>query len=288
MAKNELNELLKRIKAGKTLVITPRVEEWLVAHPEGVTAQTPELIRVLYDLAASPPSAGRGGSFHSNIAACERLQVFSFLGFPERQRYMPELQNIFNDGTWRHIRWQLMGLASGVFTHVEVTAKNGMLYSAGNEPVPYDTSVADSMRFGLRADAVNFDERFGVELKGTGNLAWVIQNGISPQHLLQIHCYFCVFPELERWVYIAEDKRSQAWREIVIERDPEIVREVANRSADLNRYIDKKELPPMLLPCKAGKGPEFDSCPYNRICADQQAWPQKKRKKLPVHRPPEG
>lgn len=287
MAKNELVDLLKRIKAGKQLVITQRIEEWLVANPQGVTVQTPELMRVLVDLVQRPPNMNRGGKFHSNRGTCERAQVFTYIGLPERQRYMPELQNIFNDGTWRHIRWQLMGLMAGVFTHVEVSAQGGKLYTAGNDPVPYDTSAADSMRLGLRADAVNFDEGFGVEIKGTGNLDWVIKNGISPQHLLQCHSYFYTFPELSRWVYVAEDKRSQKWREIVIERDPRIVREVANELADLNAYVDKKVLPPMLMPCKAKTGENYDQCPYNRICANQQAWPKKKLKKLPSHRAPE-
>lgn len=289
---NDLSNLLKRLKDPNKpkLVVTNRLEGWLAAHPEGILPPT-EMAPVVYDLLLRPPTGNRGGSFHSDRMKCERAQVFEFLGMPDAGRgYTPTLQNVFNDGTFRHIRWQLMGLMAGIFTHVEAVKKNGGMYYAGCQgvPLPAETTPVDAMRLGVRADAINLDEGFGAEIKGTRALGYIITNGISTPHLLQMHTYFFAYPELDRWVYLAEDKGSQDWREVVIERDPKLVREVANQLADLNDSVDKKKLPKILPECKEGRSAVFNACPYNKFCREAGTWATKEEIDLVVNPRPKG
>lgn len=268
-----LGRLLKHIKAGDALIITPRLDRWLMEHPEGVTPDPEALNGLLRRAGSNNDRANRFGA--SSRGTCLRAQVFSYIGWRQNRGADPVLQNIFNDGTWRHLRWQLMGLQAGLFTDIEV---------------PYSLP---QWNLKVSLDGENRNEGWGFELKGTSNMSGLVTNGISQGHLLQVHT--CMLAsELDTFVYVAEDKRSQEWREIVVRRDEKVIRQVKQELTKLNDAIDRRRLPAIQKECERGQGPIFKGCPYADRCLGQDEWPGQEgqqevvlksaRKKLPHHR----
>jgi hypothetical protein len=250
-----LSAQIKRIKANNTKIVTPRIDSWLIDHPEGIVVPDDEWWTALLHRLLSMPNADRSGRFGaSGRLRCERRQVFDFLGMPGLRAHDPVQQNLFNDGTWRHIRWQLMGLLAGVFTGVEVV-----------HALPqYNLKVS--------TDAENSDEGWGFELKGMSWMQKLLNEGISDWHNGQIHTYFLA-TGYDRFVYLAENKQSNDWVEMVITQDPKWIRTVKEELNALADSVDDQRLPPPLPACKAHKGDDWHRCPYSGDCLAQRTWP---------------
>lgn len=249
-----LKQILDRMKTQQALIITPRIDQWLIDNPQGVVVPDwlmPTAQRLLSDDSNSVRTARFGAS---SRGTCKREQVWKYLGMPTLRSVDPTLMNLFNDGTYRHIRWQLMGMLAGVFTDVEVAY----------------TLPAYNLKVSL--DAENREEGFGFELKGTSAFTKVLEEGISERHMLQIHT--CMLASgLEKWVYVAEDKRTQDWKEIVIDRDDDVMAQVKEELNALNDAIDDHKLPRPLPSCLREKGEEFQGCPFSHRCIGQDYWP---------------
>lgn len=252
-----LTRVLKSIKRGESLIITPRIDQWLVQHPEGLLLDEDGLA-VLERLVTRTASGERSGRFGASSLGtkCPRQQVYSYLGMPTTGMRDPFTQNLFNDGTWRHIRWQLMGLQAGVFTHVEW-------------PV-----AVPQLRLKTSLDALNVDEGWFFELKGDRN--WTrSMDGIPDGHNMQIHACFLA-TGWDVCVYVMEDKTTQQWKEIIVRKDKAIIQRVRKELAILNESVEHQRLPPVLQACKEKAG-YYPSCPYGPQCLAQSAvgdeWP---------------
>jgi hypothetical protein len=169
----------------------------------------------------------------------------------------PVLQNLFNDGNWRHLRWQMMGLAAGVLTHVEVPVE-----------VP-------KYRLKTSIDGVNVDEKFIFELKGQSQYTSTLDPGIPERHILQIHTMFLA-TGYDVCVYVREDKRTQDWKETIVRKDPIILRKVKKELTALNEHVEERSLPEPLPECWQKEGP-YKTCPYAAECIgwfkNGDAWP---------------
>lgn len=253
MAKNsglirmgKLGEQVRR--RGQPHIITPRLEEWLVQHDSVVldNAQAD----VLKQLVMTKPR-DRSASFSSSSRGkCPRFQVFQYLGMPVTLKIDPILANLFNDGTWRHLRWQMTLMAADIVTDVEA---------------PW-TLPERRVRGSL--DARNDEEAWGLELKGINSYGFgaVITNGVRPDHELQVGTYFVGNPELERFVVLYECKNTNQWSEIIVSRDPIIIAAVEHEIDYLNECVDNQELPPVLPECANGDSTTFKKCPYSGDC----------------------
>jgi hypothetical protein len=250
-----VSKLIRNIKAADKLILTPRLDDWLMKHPEGIIMQ-PEQTEMMMKLLSDDSNSQRSARFGaSSRGTCERAQVFSFIGMPQRRRVDPQLQNIFNDGTWRHLRWQTMLMVAGLATDVEVVYKK------------------PQWNLKVSVDAENKDEEWFLELKGHGNIGKVIHEGIPERHLLQMHTCF-IASDYEKAIYIAEDKRSQDWKEVVVHRDPVWERRAKKELNRLNDALDDERLPRVLTECLRGTGPTFHGCPYSQGCLSQDYWPK--------------
>ena len=111
-----LTKVLRAVKQSD-LIITPDLTRFLLKTPNfDVEPWIADLIR---DLLVKK-QRDRTGSFSSSAAGqCGRKQLFQYLGVDPGGMTDPQLQNIFFDGTWRHLRWQAMLLQAGILTKVE-------------------------------------------------------------------------------------------------------------------------------------------------------------------------
>jgi hypothetical protein len=251
-----LEVIIRRIKQSADLLVTPRLDRWLLDHPEGIVIKSTADKTLLARLVGDSSNAQRTARFGaSNRGTCLRQQVFRFLGMPGLISGDSALQNLFNDGTWRHIRHQMMGMMGGWFTDVEVKAE------------------LPQYNLGTSLDGENSSEGWGFELKGTSNFGRIVEYDIPHGHLLQMHTAMLARGH-ERMVYLAEDKRSQAWKEIIINRDERLIREVKDELNRATDAIEDQRLPEVLNSCKIKKGDEYQGCPFRRFCPSQKSWPK--------------
>lgn len=257
-----LVQTIRNIKKREKLLVTPGIEDWL-ASPAGALLglETEEDFALLRRLAlASKDNSKRSGRFGASArGTCQRRQIFAFLGMPVSSMMDSRLQNIFNDGTFRHIRWQLMGMKAGVFTDVEV--RLGL----------------PDWRLGISMDAIDDRVPYVFELKGTSmNISSMRHTENIPYpHVLQTHTYmFATGWDLA--IYLPESKSSQDWQEVHVRRDEKVIREVKRELNQLNGAVDDEILPTIQPECSKKKG-DYKQCPYARQCLAQEAkgdpWP---------------
>lgn len=255
-----LFKTIRVIKKAETLLVTPKVLAFLREHPDGVVWDEAgyQLWREITQRAMG--NDHRGGRFGaSSRGTCLRKQIFVFLAMPSGQIIDPDLQNLFNDGKWRHLRWQMMGVQSGALTHAEW-------------PV-----ALPKYRLTTSLDGLNSHDSFGFELKGDRN--WTrVMDGVPQAHGLQIHTMMLA-TGWDTFVYVIEDKSSQQWREIIVHRDPKVITQVVEELEVLNEYVEDRKLPPILPACASKEGP-YRSCPFAAQCLERHnrvgnQWPDR-------------
>lgn len=241
-----LSSVIRKIKKAEALLVTPKIIDHLIRHPEGVVWDDAAYALWHKLTAAHESNEDRSGRFGaSSRGRCPRAQIFGYLGMPEEKVQDPQVTNLFMDGKWRHLRWQMMGIQSGALTHVEY---------------PY---AYPKLRVAGKMDGLNSYERFGFELKGDRYYARSL-DGVPDKHDLQIHTMMLA-TGWDTFAYIIESKETNDWREIVVHRDPKVISVVRTELEDLNEHIEDHRLPPVLPACAARQGP-YRTCPFASNC----------------------
>ena len=229
-------------------IVAALVEDYLAEH-RGLTVG-PEAAALLSRLVTTPPR-DRSGSFSGSArGSCERAQVFQYLNVPADGRVVdPVLQSVFLDGTWRHLRWQMLLLAAGEHYDVPVQVE-----------VPFSNS---ELRLRGSVDGI-VDDR-GFELKGTRAFHAAKQKPF-PAHNLQIHSYM-VLADLDLFSVVYEDKATQQVAEHVVTRNKATTKRVLDELNRLNEAVDHEVLPEVHEGCRGvTKSQEWWDCPYRNVC----------------------
>jgi hypothetical protein len=228
--------------------ITPKLNAWLVNNSNGVTIKKSDVADRVMKILRPSGVKSRAGAFHpSQLYQCPRAQVFGYYGAEGIKEYNPTLQNVFNDGHYRHLRWQIMLLEAGIITDIEVPVR------------------IDKYRLEGSMDGMNSEEGWMFELKGTSQFGGVQTRGAMPAHIKQVHAYLLA-SGLDKAIIVYECKSTQQWVEIEINRDEKIIQEIEEILKELNDAIDKEKFPKILAECKDKTGAKFNSCQYSNIC----------------------
>jgi hypothetical protein len=277
--------MLANIRSPDSFIITPRFDAMLVNTSEVVLSD--EEIEIVRQLTQKPRGSRIGSFTGSQAGSCERMQILKFIGLEPLYRVQPVLHHKFIDGTWRHIRWQIFLPRAIPGTVIE--------------------KRVDSKKFNMRGsvDFAHLEERWGGELKGWSNMKTILVRGPLDYHQWQAGRYWLATDEdptwgdkpLDKWVYIYEDKRSQEWREIVVNRNTKTEQIVLRELKSLNQAVRDHDLPPVLKGCTVGKGPDFRECPFSDRCPGFRTWDEAeasakgqeapvvfRRRKLPHHK----
>lgn len=256
---------IKLLKAPGTLQkVTPVVNRFLMENPEGVVWDDEgfALFREIVERSKGNMAVDRAGRWGaSSRGKCLRKQVFTYLGMPGGRMLEPETSNLFNDGKWRHLRWQMMLVQSGAATHAE-----------------WPASAMKKWRLKVSIDALHSEQGYGIELKGDRNMARLLSEGVPEDHNLQMHTMMLV-TGYDEFVYVMEDKASNDWREFLIRKDPAIMARVKAELEVLNEHVERRVLPDILPSCLAKEGP-YRQCDYAAQClarhhAVRNQWPDR-------------
>lgn len=256
MSTADLAKIVRRAKRKKELILTPRLDEYLLANRElfPYDDEVAEIVRAI--MTRTPRN--RAQSFSSSSrGSCLRAQMFGYMGVPQISTSDVVLQNLFSDGHWRHLRWQALLLHARLIDEVEY-------------PFEIVETETDTVWVRGSLDGINLSERWGLEIKGIRTLKWV-DDGPLDSHLLQIHTYM-MGTGIDTFVLLYEDKLSSDWREFVVRRDEKIMDEVLQEIETLIDSAKRRRLPVVQEECKNGKGAPFTSCPYRRVCLGTADW----------------
>jgi hypothetical protein len=201
----------------------------------------------------STPFSRERGWHPSTLMGCKRAQVFEYMGMDTINPFTAEQINLFNDGKWRHLRWQTMGLTAGFLDEVEVGFKTS------------DNLVGSVDGKGVDRDGV----KFIFELKGIYQLNDSLPYSL---HVWQVQSYLYGNQDCKYATIVYEDKRTQHFREYVVKRKPYMQKVIKSRLESLNQHVSNKELPDVREECRAGKGEEFKECPYKNVCLKLRSW----------------
>jgi hypothetical protein len=260
---------LTRAVRDTNLVLTPRYNQWLMQH--GDEGFPPWVVEKVANLMAERPRVRHSSFSSSSAGECHRKQVFQYLGVPSGDVIDPRLQNLFNDGKWRHLRWQACLLAAGILDDIEF-------------PLPWPKMRSRGTMDGIGqvpSDHPNKkwrDLSFGFELKGVSPYQYhkYLEDKVKDAHRKQVGRYF-LSSGFELFVIVYENKATQEWFEWVVEPDKKILDEAKTELALLNSAVDAKRLPDMLPGCKTRKGDEWKDCPFAGktapVCPAMGLWP---------------
>jgi hypothetical protein len=230
-------------------ILTPSIDQHLNDHGGDIlVGPDSQIIHALLE----KPDRYRGGAFSpSGLSGCKRAQIFGFLDVPIHGGVNFALMAIFADGTWRHLKWQTMLLNMGAIEEAEVYAEDPARRLKGS------------------ADGINRKDNWLLEIKGinTYGFANLVQTQEPNEHHLdQVHGYFELIGDVDRAVFLYEDKNNQQWKEFVQGRESARSAGIADEIDSLNLHIEDRALPPVLDECKNGKGKTFNDCPYSHTC----------------------
>jgi hypothetical protein len=247
-----LTNLISELNLEKTeKIITPIIDKFL-SEEKNIVITDKAIQEKLIEIVSDNSNSKRTGRFGaSSRGSCLRKQMFDYTGDIQKLDMVDTtLQNLFNDGTWRHIRWQMMGLMSGALTDVEA--------KVSSEKYP---------SFGGSIDGIGFSKeygKYGFELKGTSYMT----DSVKDIHLKQIHTYFVLDPEIKLFSVIYEDKRTQDWREFLVYPDPKILTEVKAEMQSLEDGVTFFTYPDVKEQCRLRQGKEYQMCPYRNECLE--------------------
>lgn len=262
-----LNRTIKAAKMGSQYIITPRLNMFLMQNPNLVVDDwIADLIRK--EITKQPRD--RSASFSSSASGvCARRQIYQYLDISSGGVNDPQLQSIFYDGTWRHLRWQAVLLQAGILSDIEYPLRwdemrsRGSMDGVGVVPDDHPNEKWRGMEYGF-------------ELKGMNSNGYKYSTGGSPKedHLNQVHRYFLV-GGFDLFVIIYENKDTQEWTEWVIEPDQNRLDAQEKELRELNEFVDQKAMPPMLEGCSKRTGKEWKYCPYGGatgVCVQRDQW----------------
>lgn len=244
---------LSKYKIDTGLVISPRHEKWLSENANPVYSEAALDFAVDALEAQGKPRNRKGTISASSLGSCRRRQQFTFIGMPELPP-SPKTAQIFQTGTFMHIRWQMAGLTEGWLTAAEVPVGNNDYGLSGTQDgIAYDDSV--------------------VELKSANSNSFNRVNTFGPLggHPFQVGTYVLT-TGAEQGVLIYENKDTQEFKEFVLTRDELPLDEIEIINEKLWERTVTKELFEPLDECEAGVGYKFAGCPFRTECLKIRTW----------------
>jgi hypothetical protein len=264
-----LRETLRVMNAPNT-IITSDYRRWLRKHHDD---PYPDWVVELIRAELAKGGRDRSGSFSgSSAGSCMRAQEFEFLGVspPMERQADTDLISIYDDGRWRHLRWQANLLTSRILSRIEF-------------PLDWPAKRSKGSMDGLgvvKADHANVAWRglnFGFELKGMNGFQYpraVKEPLPTPKHMQQIGRYF-LSSGVDLFVCIYECKLTQKFHEWVITPDMVDMVEQQQEIDELNAAVDRQQIHPQLKTCAARQGPYWAACGYagkGGVCETWRDW----------------
>lgn len=243
---------MQRAQAASRQIVTPRYEAFLRANREIVYDDW--VIDAVTEGLKHRQQSRTGRLGGSSAGSCLRAQVLGYLGAPSHPVSV-DLQKIFEDGKWRHMRLQAVLMQAGIVSRVEVPARwrraraFGQIDGAGIVPMDHPVQEWRGLEFGL-------------EIKGAMSFAYNNIANIGPEKYIEQVARYFLYTGFELFVILVEQKDNQQNLEYVVTEADVNSGRALHELQILNDAIDDQELPPQLSMCSLARGQQFLHCPY--------------------------
>lgn len=207
------------------------------------------------------PRLRPGGRFSpSSICGCRRQAVFKFVGMQGRRGIDPDRELIFEDGNWRHHKWQaifmdmmtVLGRDTFRVVSTEAVVEIPELFIAGNS----DNELVYEGR-----------QRRVLDIKGINDAGFTrvyTEDEPIPEHVRQLTTYGKGSGR-KRGTLLYDNKNNQLTKIFDIVFDTSVWFEVQEWTEDCIDDMRKEKLPLMHPECQAGNF-LYQRCPYSDIC----------------------
>jgi hypothetical protein len=185
----------------------------------------------------------------SQITECVRWLTADILGIAPAMKVTPQLQRIFDNGTYVHKRYlKKYLLKMGIASKVKDT-------KTGTEEPFIEMMLHDDKTWVKGApDAVVVNPEDGLqyifELKSINDYAFKKLMQPEEAHILQVHLYMMLLPDIPRAVIFYESKDGQATKEFVILKSDALVKYLENRIALIQKYVTEYPTTQVLPLCE--------------------------------------
>ena len=247
---------LAQIAKTASMPVTPLHERFLAQGDPVYSPEALEFARAVLSRDIGGQRKGRERKWRaSGMGSCLRARVFHRAGVPEVSKPDTRLQNIFNNGNFAHLRWQMAGLSAGWLKEAEV---------------PADTEILGTTLDGILVDGSILEFK-SINTRGYG---LVHDYGVDSKHELQVHAMFKATGKAAASV-VYEDKNTQEWEEHRVVLNPETMAQV-DRELDVLQEVweARKKNFPMKLDCIEKKGSEWRNCPFRDACPKMSTFVQ--------------
>lgn len=248
----KLSEIIRAVQSD--LPITMRHEKWL-AHNSDPKYSKEAVAFAQEALSGTYTYRPRMLFRSSGVGTCARRRMFAAAGVAEERSVEPKLANIFHTGQFLHLKWQMAGLTEGWLKEAEVVADDPALQFGGTLD-------------GILHDGSGFE--FKTINSRSHNFTW---KDPKPEHVRQVHAYMYLRRDIERFSIIYENKDTAEWREMRVEKDPRLIKDIDREVGLLQQSYEERKLPPVLDECKGKAGTKYRQCPFREICLQQKRWP---------------
>lgn len=255
-----LDNIMKNMMSEDHDPLSPLIDRYLIRRerPEYAHLRIPQYT---LDLKERPRPLGRLSP--SGLCGCERQAVFKFLGVEGKKKLDPDVMLIFEDGHWRHHKWQwmlsemesILGSENFRCLSIELPIRIGSLYVAG----ALDALVEIRYRGGM--------ERWVIDIKGINSFGFQDVYGKQQpkkEHVEQLIAYMKA-KKCRRGALLYEDKNSNRYVVFVIEFSEEEWKVVKKWCKRVTKFIRHRELPRIHPECDNGSF-LYEKCPYKGLC----------------------
>lgn len=260
-----LDQLIRHMKRVEEDPLTPLIDEYYVKRGRSKN----RLRGFSIDMDDRPRPPGRLSP--SKICGCERQAAFVFLGMPGRSIIDPEQEAVFEDGKWRHLKWD------AIFLDMQMVLgkKNFAVVSMEEFVEIPELYIAGSLDAVIRVGG----EKWVVDFKGINSWGFerVYREHMPHEaHVLQLICYMKA-RRIPRGMILYDHKDKNLTKIFAVRFTQKQWREVSEWCERIIRKMNNQDLPMMSHECQAGTF-LFEKCPFSYVCYGNKSPEQIRRR----------
>lgn len=249
-----LGRLVRNLKARGPDPLRPMIDAYLLERGRSEDRLSDYVI----DMRPRRRPAGR--LTPSGLGGCSRKAVFTFLGTRPRKAVDLDLELIFEDGNWRHHKWQALFhdmeivLGKDRFEVVSIEDK-------GVDPELYLMGYSDAI---IRINGV----LYVVDFKGINDRGYTYvfsDDEAKPAHVIQVTGYEHLF-KVDKGILLYDNKNNQRTRSIAVPWSDENWADTRGWAEGVLGHLDDRKLPARHPECNAGSLEYESKCPFTYLC----------------------
>lgn len=249
-----LARLVRRMKNREQDPLRPLIDRYILERDKPGKERLEDYV---IDMAPRPRPGGRISP--SSIGGCQREAVLKFLGVRGKKKIDPDRELLFDDGNWRHHRWQATFLdmekvlGKDVFEVVEIEGAAFLKrkFVAGN----FDALIKI------------YGVLYIIDFKGSNDAMFNrVHRDDMPlaKHIMQVLLYMKA-KRVPRGIIMYDNKNNQLTKNFAVSFSAAEWEETQDWIDGVLGALERKRLPPKHHNCSSGNF-QYERCPFAGLC----------------------